>query len=85
MKNKILTLSGKSGAGKTTLSDALVETGKYEETVSFTTRSPRPGEIDTVSIITLFLKMSFTKGLKTKKYLNIQISMVIFMEQIYQK
>lgn len=46
MKNKILTLSGKSGAGKTTLSDALVETGKYEETVSFTTRTPRPGEID---------------------------------------
>lgn len=45
MKNKILTLSGKSGAGKTTLSDALVETGKYEEAVSFTTRTPRPGEI----------------------------------------
>ena len=46
MKNKILTISGKSGAGKTTLSDALVATGKFEETVSFTTRYPRPGEID---------------------------------------
>jgi guanylate kinase len=46
MKKTILTLSGKSGAGKTTLSDALVETGKFEETVSFTTRTPRPGEIN---------------------------------------
>jgi guanylate kinase len=46
MKNKILTISGKSGSGKTTLSDALVATGKFEETISFTTRYPRPGEID---------------------------------------
>lgn len=46
MKNKILTISGKSGSGKSTFANALVKTGGFEETVSFTTRLPRPGEID---------------------------------------
>jgi guanylate kinase len=46
MKKNVVTISGKSASGKTTLSEALVETGRFEETVSFTTRKPRPGEID---------------------------------------
>lgn len=45
MKN-IITISGKSGSGKTTLAEELVSTCKYKETVSFTTREKRPGEID---------------------------------------
>lgn len=69
MKNKILTLSGKSGAGKTTLSDALVETGKYEETVSFTTRSPRPGEIDGKHY-NFISKDEFHKRLENKEILE---------------
>lgn len=69
MKNKILTLSGKSGAGKTTLSDALVETGKYEETVSFTTRTPRPGEIDGKHY-NFISKDEFHKRLENKEILE---------------
>jgi len=46
-RGKIMILSAPSGAGKTTLSRALIEgipTLAYS--VSFTTRAPRPGEID---------------------------------------
>lgn len=44
----IITLSGKSASGKSTLAQKLVETDLFEETVSFTTRVMRPGEIDGV-------------------------------------
>lgn len=69
MKNKILTISGKSGAGKTTLSDALVSTGRFEETVSFTTRSPRPGEIDGKHY-NFISKNDFQDKLKNKEILE---------------
>ena len=39
-------ISAPSGAGKTTLVQALRETGRFFYSVSCTTRAPRPGEID---------------------------------------
>jgi len=45
----ILILSGPSGAGKTTLANALIASHpEFEFAVSHTTRSPRPGETDGV-------------------------------------
>lgn len=44
----IITLTGMSASGKSTLSSKLSETGLFEEAVSMTTRLPRPGEIDGV-------------------------------------
>lgn len=41
---RILTLTGPSCAGKSTLAQALEKTGRYREAVSVTTRPPRPGE-----------------------------------------
>ena len=47
MTKKILvTLTGASGSGKTTLLNRLVDTGKFSDIVSHTTRAPRPGEVD---------------------------------------
>lgn len=42
---KIVTLAGPSCAGKTTLARELVKTGYFIEIVSFTSRTPRVGEI----------------------------------------
>lgn len=44
----ILTLSGMSTSGKSTLAKKLASTGYFEEAVSLTTRNPRPGEVDGV-------------------------------------
>jgi guanylate kinase len=41
---KIVTVTGPSCAGKTTLVRALLNTGHFTEVVSFTTRDPRAGE-----------------------------------------
>lgn len=46
MKRQVLTLSGMTTAGKSTFADKLKETGCFEEVTSFTTRPPRPGEIN---------------------------------------
>lgn len=47
MTKKILvTLTGASGSGKTTLLNRLVDTGKFSDIVSHTTRNTRPGEIN---------------------------------------
>lgn len=45
MMNRIIALMGASGSGKSTLGRALEETG-LQQLVSFTTRKPRPGEVD---------------------------------------
>lgn len=45
-KKKILTITGPSCAGKTTLAKALLATGDFCEIVSFTTRYPRDDEVD---------------------------------------
>jgi guanylate kinase len=45
----IITLTGPSCSGKTTLEGMLVDTGSYERVISTTTRTPRPGEIDGAS------------------------------------
>src|SRR5207248_7536909 len=42
----LFVLSAPSGAGKTTLVDALRKTGEFEYSVSCTTRPPRGGEIE---------------------------------------
>jgi guanylate kinase len=44
----ILTLTGMSTSGKSTLAKALTATGAYAEAVSVTTRAMRPGEVDGV-------------------------------------
>jgi len=44
----IITLSGPTGSGKSTLQDFLTDTGNFRRAVSFTTRKPRPGEVDGV-------------------------------------
>lgn len=49
MKPIILTLTGPSCAGKSTLEKALVKTGKFESVISTTTRKPRQGEVDGVN------------------------------------
>lgn len=43
---KLFIISGPSGAGKGTICQRLVEDSKVEVSVSMTTRTPRPGEID---------------------------------------
>ncbi len=45
-KGKLIVLSGFSGAGKGTVVKGLVEKYGYSLSVSATTRSPRPGEVD---------------------------------------
>src|SRR5499425_1113404 len=42
----LFVISAPSGAGKTTVVQALRKTGKFFYSVSCTTRAPRPGEID---------------------------------------
>jgi guanylate kinase len=42
----LLVVSGPSGSGKTTLCRRLAESGEVHYSISCTTRSPRPGEID---------------------------------------
>ena len=45
IKGKLIVISGPSGSGKTTISSKLLELlPDLEDSVSFTTRSPRPGE-----------------------------------------
>lgn len=46
MKTRILTLTGPSCAGKTSLAEKLVETGEVIKVVSFTSREPRESEIE---------------------------------------
>ena len=46
---KLFIISGPSGAGKGTICKRLIEETKVELSVSMTTRSPRPGEVDGVS------------------------------------
>jgi guanylate kinase len=43
----LFVISAPSGAGKTTVVQALRKTGRFFYSVSCTTRAPRPGEIDT--------------------------------------
>lgn len=43
---KIVTVTGPSCAGKTTLVRALLKTGHFCEVVSFTSRAPRAGEVE---------------------------------------
>ena len=45
-KGLILVISGPAGSGKGTVNKILRETGDYIYSVSKTTRSPRPGEVD---------------------------------------
>lgn len=46
-KGKLLVVSGPAGSGKGTVNSILLaDTGKYAFSVSATTRTPRPGEID---------------------------------------
>ena len=45
---KLVTVTGPSCAGKTTLTRRLLDTGHFTEIVSFTTREPRKGEVDGV-------------------------------------
>lgn len=45
-KKIILTLTGPSGAGKTTLANKLVSRTGFKNVVSHTTREPRQGEVD---------------------------------------
>lgn len=45
-RRTIVTISGGSLSGKSTLCKALVETGMFYELVSHTTRPPRPGEVN---------------------------------------
>jgi len=44
----IVCIVGRTGSGKSVLAKALQATGRFEETVSITTREPRPGEEDGV-------------------------------------
>lgn len=44
----IVTITGRTCSGKSTLEQALVNTGKFEKVISYTTRQPRPGEFDGV-------------------------------------
>jgi guanylate kinase len=45
MNNKLVTLTGPSCSGKTTLVRKLLDTGKFCEVISFTSRQPRQGEV----------------------------------------
>jgi len=42
----IVTITGPSACGKSTLEGKLAETGEFEKVVSTTTRAPRDGEVD---------------------------------------
>ncbi len=42
----LLVVSGPSGSGKTTLCKRLAEAGRARHSISCTTRTPRPGEVD---------------------------------------
>lgn len=44
----IVTITGPSCAGKTTLVRRMISSGKFVEIISTTTRQPRPGEVDGV-------------------------------------
>ena len=44
----LFVISGPAGSGKSTINKKLVESGKFEFSVSATTRKPRAGEIDGV-------------------------------------
>jgi guanylate kinase len=45
MSNTILTITGPSCTGKSTLENMLLATGQFEQVVSFTTRNKRAGEV----------------------------------------
>ena len=45
-KVKLVTITGPSCSGKTTLVKALVATGRFSKVVSFTSRKPRDGEVE---------------------------------------
>lgn len=55
MQNTIVTITGPSCSGKTTLTNMLKETGKFTEVISTTTRQPRSGEVngETYHFVTL--------------------------------
>ena len=46
MSNKIITITGPSCTGKTTLARMLMDTGKFTEVISTTTRTMRAGDVD---------------------------------------
>lgn len=45
---RLVTITGPSCSGKTTLTKALADTGKFIKVVSFTSRKPREGEVEGV-------------------------------------
>jgi guanylate kinase len=73
----LIVISGPSGVGKTTLSKSLLNlsNGKLTRSVSHTTRSPRPGEIDGqdyyfVSLEEFNLMLNKAKLIEHTKYLG---------------
>lgn len=53
MSTKILTITGPTCSGKSTLVKHLQETGKFQFILGFTTRAPRPGEVPGVDYLFL--------------------------------
>lgn len=44
----MIVLIGKSSSGKTTIQEEIIKSGKFKRVVTYTSRPPRPGEVDGV-------------------------------------
>lgn len=69
MKNRLIILSGPSGAGKGTIVKELLKRGGYALSVSCTTREMRPGEIEGVSYF-FISKDKFNEMIKSGGFLE---------------
>lgn len=68
-KYKLIVISGPGGVGKDSVIAELCRSGKYAESVSYTTREPRPGEVDGTDYI-FVNKDEFLKAVQDNKILE---------------
>ena len=79
-KGMMFILSSPSGAGKTTLTKKLAQNNKnFVISISYTTRKPRPNEINGVDY-NFVTNEEFNSLIKKKAFLNMQIFLTIVME-----
>jgi thymidylate kinase len=80
----LITITGPSCSGKTTLQNWLFGLGKFERIISFTTRPQREGEQPKVKTITSRPKMKSTSSEKLEKSLSLLLLAIIIMVYLEQ-
>jgi guanylate kinase len=67
--SKLITITGPSGVGKTTVCNEILKSALFQRVVTTTTRKPREGEIDGIDYHFL-TKEEFEEAVKEKKFLE---------------